>query len=121
MKTFQFAAASALTLMLFAGCDKKPTAPVAASTNTTSSSSSPLTAPVDYLGALGKGQQQAVKTVDVASIDRAIQMFSVEEGRLPKDLNELVQEKFLPRIPDAPYGMKIVYDPNAGTVRVVKQ
>jgi hypothetical protein len=121
MKTFQFAAAtSALTLVLFTGCDKKPPAPVA-STNTTSSTSSPLTAPVDYLGALGKGQQLAVKTVDTASIDRAIQMFSVEEGRLPKDLNELVTEKFLPRIPDAPYGMKIVYDANAGTVRVVKQ
>jgi hypothetical protein len=45
----------------------------------------------------------------------------VDQGRYPKDLNELVSEKFIPRIPDAPAGMKIVYDANAGTVKVVKQ
>ncbi len=76
---------------------------------------------MDYLGALGKGQQQAVKTIDTASVDRAIQMFAVEKGRNPKDLNELVQEKFIPKIPDPPYGMKLVYDANAGTVKVEKQ
>jgi hypothetical protein len=120
MKTSQLASVGALALMIFAGCDKKPPAPVA-STNTASSASSPLTAPVDYLGALAKGQQQAVKTVDTASLDRAIQMFSVDEGRYPKDLNELVQGKYMARIPEPPYGMKLVYDPNTGAVRVVKQ
>ena len=107
-------------LAIFAGCSQKSETPTA-STNTTSSSSSPATAPADYLGALAKGQQQAVKTIDTASLDKAIQMFAVEKGRNPKDLNELVQEKFIPKLPEPPYGMKLVYDANAGTVRVEKQ
>lgn len=102
-----------------ASCSQKSDT-TAGSTNT-ASSGNPMNAPADYLGALAKGQQQAVKTVDTASIDRAIQMFNVEKGRNPKDLDELVQEKYMPKIPAAPNGMKLVYDPNAGTVRVEKQ
>ncbi len=104
------------TLLVVAGCGdsgKKDAGPA------TNQSSSPLTAPVDYLGAIQKGKVAAEKTVDVASITKAIQMFEVENGRKPKDLNELVQEQFLPRIPDAPYGMQIQYDPNTGNVKVV--
>ncbi len=110
----------AVGALIIAGCDgnsQKPTA----STNTTSSGTSPLNAPSDYLGAMAKGQQSAVKTVDTASLNRAIQMFSVEHGRNPKDLDELVAEKYLPRIPAAPFGMKLVYDPGTGVVKVVKQ
>ena len=48
-------------------------------------------------------------------------MFNVEHGRNPKDLNELVEEKLIPRIPDVPRGMKLDYDAAAGKVKVVKQ
>jgi hypothetical protein len=107
-------------VLILAGCGQKYDSP-SASTNAATSGGNPVTAPVDYLGAMTKAQQQAVKTVDTASLDRAIQMFGVEKGRNPKDLNELVQEKFIPKIPEPPYGMKLVYDANAGTVRVEKQ
>ena len=99
-----------------AGCgssDKKTAGPE------TNQASSPLTAPVDYLGAMQKGKVAAEKTVDIASITKAIQMFEVENSRKPKDLNELVQEQYLPRIPEAPYGMQLQYDPNTGNVKVV--
>lgn len=86
----------------------------------TNASGNPLTAPVDYLGALGQGKQYAEKTVDTVSINRGIQMFEVSEGRYPKDLNELVQKGYFPRIPEAPYGTKIVYDPTNGVVKVVR-
>jgi hypothetical protein len=112
---------AAALVMVLAGCDQKSASTTSASTNAASSGGNPLTAPVDYLGAAAKAQQQAVKTVDTASIDRAIQMFGVEHGRNPKDLNELVQEKYMPKIPQPPYGTKLVYDANAGTVRVEKQ
>jgi hypothetical protein len=82
-------------------------------------SSNPLTAPVDYLGAVGNAKQKAVKTVDVASLTQAIQLFNVSEGRFPKDLNELVTTKYIAKIPDAPYGQKIVYNPASGQVTVV--
>lgn len=118
MKAPLYATVAAVAVM--AGCGQKSETP-AASTNAATSASSPATAPGDYLGALARGQQQAVKTIDTASLDRAIQMFAVEKGRNPKDLNELVEEKYIPKIPQAPYGMKLVYDANAGTVKVEKQ
>jgi hypothetical protein len=109
--------------MWVGGCGNKSNAPANPATNasTSSSSGNPLTAPVDYLGAVGKAQQNAIKTVDVASLNQAIQLFNVDHGRNPKDLNELVQEKFIPQLPAAPYGMKLDYDPTSGKVSVVKQ
>jgi hypothetical protein len=80
-----------------------------------------VTAPVDYLDAASKAKQRAVKTIDTASLDKAIQMFNVQKGRNPKDLNELVTEKYIGEIPAAPYGMKLDYDANSGAVSVVKQ
>lgn len=85
------------------------------------SSGNPMTAPADYLGAVGNAKQRAVKTVDVTSLTQAIQMFHVSEGRFPKDLNELVTQKYISKIPDAPYGQKIVYNAASGQVTVVPQ
>ena len=39
----------------------------------------------------------------------------------PKTVNELVQEKFIPQIPPAPAGMKLVYDADSGKVSVAPQ
>jgi hypothetical protein len=103
-----------------AGCgDKQTNKP--ATTNAASSGSSALTAPVDYLDAIVRAKTTAEKTVDTVSLQNAIQMFSVEKGRYPKSLDELVTEKVIPRIPAAPYGMKLVYEANTGTVKVVKE
>lgn len=113
---FVFAAA-----LFLAGCGDK-TEPSAASASTTNTpGSNPLNAPSDYLGAIVDAKQRAVKTIDTVSLDQAVQTFSVEHGRYPKDLNELVKTKVIPKIPDPPYGMKLVYDPNTGTVKVEKQ
>jgi hypothetical protein len=89
--------------------------------DTNASNGSPLTAPVDYLKALDKGQKSAERTIDIASITKAIELFNVEIGRNPKDLNELVTEKFLPQIPTPPRGMKISYDAATGKVTVAPQ
>src|SRR5713101_4700444 len=110
-----------LTASLLSGCGEKSDKPAAGTTNATGPGSSPLTAPVDYLRAAGKAQQSAVKTVDTASLNQAIQLFNVEKGRNPKDLNELVEQKFIPQIPPAPAGTKLVYDAVAGKVSVVKE
>jgi Rieske Fe-S protein len=91
-----------------------------AGTNT-ATGGSVVTAPVDYLNAAAKAQQKAVKTIDTTSLDKAIQLFNVEKGRNPKDLNELISEKYIKEIPTPPYGTKIDYDANSGTVSVVKQ
>src|SRR5437667_1065249 len=118
MKTFILLSVAAS--LFLQGCGEKSDKPAPA-TNATTSSGSPLTAPVDYLGALGKGQQKAVQTADIVTLKSAIQMFNVDKGRNPTDLNELVKEQYIPRLPAAPYGMKIVYDATSGTVKVVKE
>ena len=105
---------AAILILLLVGCGEKSSSP-------SNSSGNPLNAPGDYLNAAGKGQQHAIKTVDTAALNQAIQMFQVDKGRFPKDLDELVKEKFIPKIPEAPAGMKITYDATAGTVKVVKE
>jgi hypothetical protein len=109
-----------ILLCLAVGCgDNKRSSQNA--TNTAASSGNPLTAPVDYLAAAGKAQQSAVKTVDTTALNQAIQLFNVDKGRNPKDLNELVEQKYIPQIPAAPYGTKLNYDATSGKVTVVKQ
>lgn len=104
--------------LLFSGCQRESSSPPGATTNT--SSGNPVTAPVDYLGAVGKAKQSAEKTLSTAGIDQAIQMFSAEKGRMPKDLAELVPN-YLPKLPPAPAGMKFSYDSKTGVVKVVPQ
>ena len=107
-----------LLLAVTSGCGKaeesKPQA-----TNQVSVDQNPLTAPVDYIGVVGKGQQQAVKTVDLVTLNQAIQIFAAQEDRNPRDLKELVDKEFLAKMPEAPSGMTIIYDPKTGTVKIV--
>lgn len=109
--------------LLLVACSKEnpasPFSPV--STNAPAAFENPLNAPADYGKALVKAQTSAEKTVDLAALTKAIEMFQLDQGRLPKDLNELVTGKFIRQMPPAPPGMKIVYDANTGEVKVVRQ
>jgi hypothetical protein len=95
------------------GCGKEQNTPPPAAT--------PAKIPAGYLGTLVKGQQVAVKTIDVTAINQEIQLFNVQEGRLPKDLDELVTLHYLGALPSAPAGMKLAYDPAQGKASVVPQ
>src|SRR5438046_2547153 len=105
--------ASLLPLLMagfvFSGCGDSPKKE--AKPNPSASSGNPITAPVDYLGAAAQAQKKAVTTVDTVGISQAIQMFYAQEGRYPKNLNELVAPDYLSRLPTPPPGMKFNYDP----------
>ena len=103
--------------LLLSGCDRKSSA---SATFTNSSSGNILTAPVDYLGAAAKAQKKAGTTVSSAGLTQAIKMFEAQEGRLPKNLNELVPD-FLSKIPPPPAGMKYNYNPADGSLQIVPQ
>jgi hypothetical protein len=105
---------------LLIGCGDQSGKP-AAQSNAATNSGSLVTAPVDYLSSIAKAEQSAIKTVDLSAVNNAIKQFQVEQGRLPADLNELVREKYLPRIPPVPFGTKLVYDATTGEAKVVKQ
>ena len=111
----------ALTALL-AGCgDNQGGSSANTTTNSAAANASPLNAPANYLGGLAAGQRSAVKTADTTSLQQAIQLFSVDHGRNPTNLEELVQQKYMARIPAAPYGMKLDYDAQSGTVKVTPQ
>jgi hypothetical protein len=116
--------------VFLAACDKKPEPAPAKATNSAAgfnnaisnnSSGNPLSAPADYLGALAKGKQTSESVIDTVSLNKSVQLFYAQEGHYPADLDELVKEKYLPRLPAAPYGMKLTYDAKAGEVKMVKQ
>ena len=114
--------------LLLAGCGNNNSSPHPQGTNTSQTTNSeprydtgnPITAPVDYIGAVGQAQKYAVKTIDVSYLNQAVQLFNTQEGRLPKDLNELVPN-YVGKLPATPYGTKLDYDPNTGQVKVVQQ
>lgn len=107
-----------ISALVLASCGQKDQSSNTKPTNT-AASGNPITAPVDYLGAIAKAKKSAEKTIDIVEINKAIQFFNVSEGRNPKDLDELVAEKYLVKLPEPPYGMKIVYDAAKGQVKVV--
>ena len=101
---------------LLAGCgNNSQTSPQA------TNAAAPASDSANYLGAMARAQQSAVKTIDTSSIKSAIQLFQAAEGHLPKDLNELVEKKYLPQIPPVPAGMRLDYNPQTGDISAVKQ
>ena len=111
--------------LLLAGCGKNNSSPHPQGTNTSQTtnitdSAQPAPSSVDYLGTLMRADKSAVKTIDVSYLNEAVQLFNTQEGRLPKDLNELVPN-YVGKLPATPYGTKLDYDPNTGQVKVVQQ
>jgi hypothetical protein len=80
-----------------------------------------VNAPMNYISASTQAEKYSEKQIDLATLNQAVQQFQAGEGRLPKSLQEMVDQHYLRKIPDAPYGYKINYDPATGTVTVVKQ
>jgi hypothetical protein len=111
MKSPVFKSFALLTATLFvAGCGNNQ------------GSSSQTTAPAPsggYLDTLANSRDQAVKVVDITSINQAIQVFNANEGRYPKDLEELVTNKLIGEIPPTPRGKKLDYNATTGEIRMV--
>lgn len=105
----------AASTALVAGCGDSSKPGTAAN-----SVSNVVAAPVNYLGAVVEAKNHAEKVIDVSYINQDIQMFNASEGRYPKDLQELIPN-YLGKMPEVPYGYKIVYDTTTYTVKVVKQ
>ena len=123
MKTFLLILIA--TGLFLAGCGKNNSSPHPQGTNTSQTtnitdSAHPAPSSADYLGTLMRADKYAVKTIDVSYLNQAVQLFNTQEGRLPKDLNELVPN-YVGKLPATPYGTKLDYDPNTGQVKVVQQ
>jgi competence protein ComGC len=109
----------AVALLLLTGCG--PSGGSSQSSSTNAGDNATKADNVPYIGAMTKAERNAGATSDLATLKPAIEQFQVDKGRFPKDLNELVTEKYISKVPEAPYGMKIDYDQTTGTAKVVKQ
>jgi uncharacterized lipoprotein len=123
MKHIHFTA-SLLCLLLLAACGKnEETAATedeqSQTEGNTSSSGNPLTAPVDYLGAVNTANKMANETLELSQVNKALQEYRILEGRNPASLSVLVQEGLLAKEPTAPYGMEVKYNPQTGQVAIV--
>ncbi|MCL4180661.1 MAG: hypothetical protein KJ072_23310 [Verrucomicrobia bacterium] len=116
MKTLLLLASVCVAAAAWTGCGRDEGS---SAKSTNAAGGNPLTAPADYLGAAAKAKQSSEKVIDTIAINQAISLFHTSEGRFPRDLNELVTEKYMPRLPEAPYGMKIEYDAARGQVKIV--
>jgi hypothetical protein len=108
MKLFLSALASITAAFFLAGCGDS------------NSSTATSTNAADINNPLVNAKRTADKTADAAALNQAIQLFNVQEGRYPKDLQELTP-KYIRHIPDAPLGYKISYDAKKGEVSVMRE
>lgn len=99
-----------LAVAMFTGCNDANTPP----------GNNPATAPTDYLKDSVSAQKKATKTIDATAMNKVLDQFYVQEGRFPKDLQELVDKKYLPFLPTLPDGAHWDYDTNSGIVKIQK-
>lgn len=121
MKAGRIGWSSALVLsFVLTGCGQKPAKDAPAGGQATGSGAgNPITAPVDYLGAVGAAQKQAQRVADLTPVQQAVRAFQAGEDRLPANLQELVSEGYIPRLPAPPRGAQLAYNPTTGQVKFV--
>jgi hypothetical protein len=107
----------AMAGLFLTGCGKNASNKTTQAVNAVSNV---VDAPLNYIGAVVDAKKHAENVIDVSYINQDIQMFNASEGRYPKDLQELIPN-YLGRMPDVPYGYKLVYDTNTYTVKAVPQ
>lgn len=98
------------------GEEAPPASTNEASEANSAASGNPLTAPVDYLGAIAKAKKSTEVKIALTSLQQAIRLFQVQESRLPNNLEELVEKNYLPKLPKSPPQTDWSYDPASGQV-----
>ena len=108
--------------VIFAGCsaDKPEPAKDEAAEKTEEIGSNPLLAPVEYLGATARAKTSSQAKIALAPIQQAIQMYQVENGSFPPNLNALVQGGQIRALPALPQGSTYQYNPSTGAVTVTR-
>jgi hypothetical protein len=108
--------------LLLSGCGQSSSSSPSATNNaqTSNASANSVSATPNYGGVLGQAQKYSIGQIDLAQINQAIQQFNAAEGRYPNSLQELVPN-YQAKIPQAPPGYQIIYDPTSGTVKVAQQ
>ena len=84
------------------------------------SSGNPVTAPVDYLGAVNKGRKKAIGEVGLMQVNSALNQFQASNFRPAKSLKELMVGGYLTALPELPAGMNWHYNTETGKASIVR-
>lgn len=106
----------ACLVLCLAGCGGEAASKSDSQTADKEEEGSPLTAPVDYLGAVNQAKKSANKKLSLVGLQKAIQQFQASEGRLPRNLQEVVSSGHIARLPEVPKESRLVYDSQTGVV-----
>jgi hypothetical protein len=111
-----------LATLVLAGCgESKKEAKKPVDTNENYSSGNPVTAPVDYLGAVNKARKAAVRNIDLAYVKNAIQLYQAQEDHYPPSLDDLVKKHYIAEIPTPRPGSRLDYNAKTGEIKFVRQ
>ncbi len=85
------------------------------------SSGNPVTAPVDYFGAVNKGRKKAIGEVGLMQVDSDLNKCQGSNFRPAKTLQEVIAGGYLDALPKLPAGMEWHYDPQTGKASIVRE
>jgi len=103
------------------GCNKSDSSTSTPPATCTAQGNAAQQKPLDIGGQIVQAKKGSDAKIDTVALTSAINQFNIGEGRYPKDLNELVQKQYIPKVPEPPYGYKIDYNATDGSVKVVPQ
>lgn len=109
----------AILILLAIGCGEPGSNPDSEKETASETGQNPLTAPVDYLGAVANAKKSSEGVLALTTLSKAIQMYQAEEGKLPMNLDELIESGYLTRMPKVPYNTKISYNKETGVLDIV--
>lgn len=78
----------------------------------------PFNAIEKYGGVMGTAMKKSKAMDDVLYLKNKINTFQIQEGRYPYSLDELVEKKYIEKLPEPPKGMSFRYDPSTGSINV---
>jgi len=78
----------------------------------------PMNAVEKYGGVMSKTLKKSKAMDGMMYIKNKINTFQMQEGRYPSSLNELVEKRYLDKLPEPPKGMTFNYDPATGNIDV---
>ena len=82
-------------------------------------SGNPLTAPVDYLGAVNQGKNKVLGTAAVTQVNSALRQFEAAESRRARTLQEVITAGYPTALPALPRGMRWQYNAQTGQAGAV--
>ena len=99
-------------LACLSGCGKQPAASPASGEAVAVSAAAPASSPAQLASPNAAAQDQPQIEALLKELTQAVRRYSVEQRRVPRNLEELAASGYLPGVPAAPAGKRFVIDKN---------